>query len=417
MSAGRKRCQSIGERVMPEMKIEKNSECVSYEPAISYILHEKGGKLKLPVSGTFELTAGCNFHCGMCYIHTDGDRVGNSGELTAKQWLEIGRQARDAGMVFLLLTGGEPLLRKDFPEIYEGLKALGLIISINTNGYFLDGETAALFEKNPPSRLNVSLYGATDETYRRVCGVPAFTRVSKNIKRMKDMGIPVRINCSITPENCHELEKTESFISSLNLPSKATTYMYPPMRTEQGQFGKNSCRLSPEQAAFYRVRRSELHYGREEFCKRCNGLLSVIKSNEKEAPKASPERQPMLCRAGKSSFWLNWRGEMSACGVMCRENVSVIEKGFSAAWETVWKEAEKIRLPLKCSTCRYRHFCNVCAAVCYCETGGFDTPAQYICELSENTAYYARQSLQQLAAQEKTGKDKADSVGGENSED
>ena len=233
MSAGRKRCQSIGERVMPEMKIEKNSECVSYEPAISYILHEKGGKLKLPVSGTFELTAGCNFHCGMCYIHTDSDRVGNSGELTAKQWFEIGRQARDAGMVFLLLTGGEPLLRKDFPEIYEGLKALGLIISINTNGYFLDGETAALFEKNPPSRLNVSLYGATDETYRRVCGVPAFTRVSKNIKRMKDMGIPVRINCSITPENCHELEKTEPALKGNNVYVSADAHRAGSVRKKQ----------------------------------------------------------------------------------------------------------------------------------------------------------------------------------------
>lgn len=382
------------------MNMEKNIECVTSEPEISYILHEKGAQLKLPVSGTFELTAGCNFHCGMCYIHTDCDKVGNAGELTAQQWLEIGRQARDAGMVFLLLTGGEPLARKDFPEIYEGLKSLGLVISINTNGYFLDGEIADLFRKNPPSRLNISLYGACDETYKRVCGVAAFTKVSENIQRMKDMGISVRLNCSITPENCGDLEKMQAFIASHKLHAKATTYMYPPMRTDGGAFGENEGRLDAKQAAYYRVRRSELHYSRQEFLKRCDGLLRLIPINEKKAASKSPEREPMYCRAGKSSFWINWRGEMSACGVMCRENVSVLEHGFSAAWDTVWKETEKIRLPLKCSACKYRHFCNICAAVCYCETGGFDEPPQYVCELSENTAYFARQRAQTLLAEE-----------------
>lgn len=399
------------------MKTEKNIECVTSEPEISYLLHEKGARLKLPVSGTFELTAGCNFRCQMCYIHTDSDTVGNGAELTAKQWLDIGRQARDAGMVFLLLTGGEPLLRKDFPEIYEGLKALGLVVSINTNGFFLDGRIAGLFEKNPPSRINVSLYGASDETYKQVCGVPAFTRVSDNIRRMKDMGISVRINCSITPGNCHDLERMESLIASLGLPSKATTYMYPPMRTECGAFGENSARLDAQLAAFYRVKRSELHYSREEFCGRCNGLLSMIKRNEKALLTVAPERQPMHCRAGKSSFWVNWRGEMSICGVMCRENIRVPEVGFPAAWEKVRQEAEKIRLPLRCSTCRYRHFCNVCAAVCYCETGGFETPPPYICELSEKTVEFARQRLQTLAAEENKGKEKADCVGRIKNED
>ena len=76
---------------------------------------------------------------------------------------------------------------------------------------------------------------------------------------------------------------------------------------------------------------------------------------------------------------------------MGTEKINALDIGFSEAWEKVWQEAEKIRLPLKCSVCKYRHFCNVCAAVCYCETGGFDEPPQYVCELSENTAEFARE--------------------------
>ena len=127
---------------------------VSTEPEISFLLHEKGRRMGLPISGTFELCKRCNFNCKMCYVHRKGDTAEN--ELTASQWLELGKKARDAGTVFLLLTGGEPLVRADFPKIYTGLKSLGLVVSINTNGFLLSDEIAELFIKNPPHKLNIS---------------------------------------------------------------------------------------------------------------------------------------------------------------------------------------------------------------------------------------------------------------------
>ena len=71
-------------------------------------------------------------------------------------------------MVFVLLTGGEPFLRKDFFEIYEGMRAMGLMITINTNGSLLTGEIRRKLIENPPVRLNISLYGGCDETYRNI---------------------------------------------------------------------------------------------------------------------------------------------------------------------------------------------------------------------------------------------------------
>ena len=106
------------------------------EPAWSRYIHAKGARLGLPIAGNFEITSRCNFNCKMCYIHDNAAQ----GELSAAEWIEIGRQAAGAGMVFLLITGGEPLIRKDFPEIYLGLKKLGLLISINTNASLLTDE-------------------------------------------------------------------------------------------------------------------------------------------------------------------------------------------------------------------------------------------------------------------------------------
>ena len=101
----------------------------STEPYISTYLHSKGRKLGIPVAGNFELTARCNFNCPMCYVHMTPEQLKASGreELTAKQWLEIAKAAKDKGMLFALLTGGEPLVRKDFFEIYDGMREMGLL--------------------------------------------------------------------------------------------------------------------------------------------------------------------------------------------------------------------------------------------------------------------------------------------------
>ena len=105
------------------------------EPYISTYLHSKGRRLGLPIGGTFELTARCNFNCPMCYVHLKQEDIDAQGkELTAAQWIDLARAAKDQGMMFALLTGGEPFVRKDFFEIYDAMKAMGLLISINTNG-------------------------------------------------------------------------------------------------------------------------------------------------------------------------------------------------------------------------------------------------------------------------------------------
>ena len=140
------------------------------EPYIATYLHQKGRRLGLPVAGNFELTARCNFRCPMCYVHMTQEQIDATGrELTAEQWLSIARAARDKGMIFALLTGGEPLLRKDFFEIYDGMKQMGLLISINSNGSLLSGDVLERFLKDPPFRFNVSLYGGSNETYARMC--------------------------------------------------------------------------------------------------------------------------------------------------------------------------------------------------------------------------------------------------------
>lgn len=178
------------------------------EPYLSRFLHSRGAKLGLPVSGSFELTARCNFRCPMCYVHMEQEQIDSRGrELTAQQWIALAQEAADQGMAFALLTGGEPFLRRDFFEIYHAIQRMGVMVSINSNGSMLSGEILSRLLESPPFRMNISLYGGSRETYRDMCGRDAFDQVVANIRALKEAGVDVSLNLSITPWNCQDPER------------------------------------------------------------------------------------------------------------------------------------------------------------------------------------------------------------------
>lgn len=95
----------------------------SAEPRLSSYLHAKACRAGTPLAGNFELTPRCNFNCKMCYVHlSEAEQKRRGAELSADEWLSIAETARSEGMLFLLLTGGEPLIRPDFRYILSELK-------------------------------------------------------------------------------------------------------------------------------------------------------------------------------------------------------------------------------------------------------------------------------------------------------
>lgn len=362
----------------------KNITDNGVESALSHYLHAKGATTGTAVSGTFELTRRCNFNCRMCYVHNCDCSRDTEKELTAAQWIDIGGQAAEKGLIFLLLTGGEPLIRKDFAEIYANLNRLGLSISVNTNGSLLDCENARIFEDVPPSRLNISLYGADDDTYMSLCGGKYFDRVTKNIDRMQSLGIGIKISLSITPYNAADVEKIHSFAAERGIPVKASSYMYPPVRCDFDA-GENPARFPAKEAAAYRVKCDLLKLGREEFLKRADNL-----GYHDECIDFPDYGDESRCRAGRSAFWIDWQGNMSMCG-MIPSAFSVTELGFAACWEKVREFTKQIKMPPECRNCLYRKVCPVCAAACVAETGSFVSAPQYLCEFSKETARLIRE--------------------------
>ena len=354
---------------------------INSEADITTYLHSKGRRLGLPIAGNFELTARCNFNCPMCYVHMTQEQVDAAGkELTALQWLDIARAAKERGMVFALLTGGEPLIRRDFFEIYDGMRAMGILISINSNGSMLKGRILERFLEAPPFRFNISLYGGSNETYRNMCGIPAYDQVKENIRTLRQAGVDVNLNLSITSYNKNDLAQIYADSEELDVSVKASSYMYPSVRINGAQYGCGD-RLSCEEAAKYAVEWDKLRFTADEFALRAQSMAHKTNTEQDGCP--LEEGQGVRCRAGSSSFWMTWDGRMTPCGMMTTPMVKPLEIGFDAAWEQIRAETAKIRTPSRCVSCDYRDICGACAAVYFTETGKFDCVPEYVCRRAQ----------------------------------
>ena len=351
----------------------------STEAQLITYLHRKGHKLGMPVSGTFELTARCNFNCPMCYVHMTPEQLKATGkeELTAQQWLDLAKAARDRGMVFVLLTGGEPFVRKDFFEIYDGMRKLGLIVSINSNGSMLKGEVLERILEAPPFRFNISLYGGCNETYRKMCGIPAYDVVKENIRRLRQAGVDVSLNLSVTPYNKDDLAQIHADAVELDVNVRTSSYMYPSIRVNGEQFGCGN-RLSSRESAKCMVEWNKLRFTEEEFERRAEALMNLGSMEQEGCP--LEEGEGVRCRAGGTSFWMTWDGKMLPCGMMTAPVAYPLEIGFDAAWDQIRAETKKIKTPGKCVNCDYKEICGACAAVYFTETGSFDKVPDYVCE-------------------------------------
>lgn len=365
------------------------------EPRIVEFLHKKAERTGTPISGTFELSPLCNMDCRMCYIKMTKEKQESISKLRTKDdWLELARQARDEGLLFLLLTGGEPFLVEDFKDLYIELHKMGFCISINTNGTMIDENIIAWLKKYPPMRMNITLYGASDETYSKLCRNPkGFTQVTRALSLLKENNIQVKLNCSVTPYNKDDLKAMMDFADENDLVIQATSYMFPPLRKDETLVGQND-RFKAEEAALYGAYISAYSNGYENF-------KSYVESGELAIYDADDEcgvveGDHMRCRAGITSFWMTWEGKLLPCGMIPEEGLDPWEVGFKKAWEHARNIVSEIKLPVKCAACAKKNQCKACAAMVYTETGTFDQVPQYRCDMTHNYPDACRQVLKEL---------------------
>lgn len=323
----------------------------------------------------------------LCYVRLSRAEMERQGRLrTAEEWLAVARQMRDAGTLFLLLTGGEPLLYPEFKQMYLALRGMGFLLTINTNGTLIDEDWAAFFGQHKPRRVNITLYGADGQAYERLCHYPGgFERTTRGVRLLREQGVEVKLSVSLTPPNREELDRLFAVGGELDVPVHVDTYMMPAERERSLPFDRQA-RLSPEQAAQGRVRSFLLSMGPQSFLKFAAQHLLLTRQMP---PPQLPNK--MTCLAGSCSFTINWQGQMRPCVVMTHPAADVFALGFAEAWKRIRAEADKIVLSETCAACPLRALCRTCAAGALLETGRYDGVPEYMCR-------YTRETYRLLAA-------------------
>lgn len=349
---------------------------------ISDRLFYVAGRKGIPLMATFELSPLCNFQCKMCYIRATGENLMAQGKKLKlwTDWLELARQCKDAGTLYLLLTGGEPFLYPHFRELLSELTQMGFVIYINSNGSCIDADTIQWLKENPPARVNITLYGCSPETYGRVCGNKSgYQKAINAIRLLRKTGIAVTINASMIPENIEDLNGIIRFGKEHDLNTRVATYMFPPVRRPDGE---KTVRLTPEQCA-------------SAFLEKQRGLLTseafrafVDNSGECEIAPVQESGDEcgsrMSCRAGKSTCWITWEGKMTACGLMSWPmEADVFASSFASCWQQIRDAVAGATVLKECKGCKYQKLCRPCAAMLLAETGDVNKKAQFLCQTAD----------------------------------
>jgi radical SAM protein with 4Fe4S-binding SPASM domain len=351
----------------------------------------------IPVAFDFELTARCNLDCRHCYINRPaGDVRAQKEEMSVDQIASIADQAVALGSLWVLLTGGEPLLRPDFSEIYILLKKKGLLVSVYSNACLVREEHVALFKKFPPRHVEVTVYGVSAGTYERVTRRSgSFQAFQNGLGMLLDNGIPVRLKAMAMRSNVGELPAIAAFCRRHTMdffkfdPLLHLRFDGDPARNREIKAERLSAAeiVSTERADNERFSAME---------KNCEQLIFP-------AGEHHDCRHLFHCGAGRNGFTVSPDGLFHLCSSLRHPDcVADLKKApLAKVWNSLVPRVRAMTSSdqtflEKCRGCPIINLCLWCPAHAHLETGRLDGWAEYFCRV----AHLRAQALQATPATE-----------------
>lgn len=350
---------------------------------------------RIPLNGTFELTARCNLQCKMCLIRIDNKRMKKLGgrERTADEWIHMAQEIQEAGTIGLLLTGGEPMLRPDFINIYKEIAQMGFILTLYTNATLITSEIMEVLNEYPPHRIGVTVYGASPETYERVTGsTDAYYNMIKGVELLRKLPSKLTIRSTLIKDNIEDLDRIAQWASSFGVEFNLSRIVTKPVRG--GIANVEECRLSPEEnVTMLKSRNIEgivkpFYKFVQEYPQILNAKMEqnpfdnneyIISDKEKYGTKKN--KQTLYgCEAGMSSYCITWDGKIVGCQMLGDSWTYPFEEGFEKAWNDFPTKVKCFSIPIQCRNCNTT--CSACPATRLAETGCSEGYSEYLCHES-----------------------------------
>jgi MoaA/NifB/PqqE/SkfB family radical SAM enzyme len=196
--------------------MERRSITTVQDKAFGDRLLTKLAGRRLPLTGQWELTCRCNLRCVMCYTDCFNTADMLRQELSFPEITRIMDEIQEAGCLELTLTGGEPLMRKDFLDIYTYAKHQGFLVTVFTNGTLITERLVEWWMQYPPAMIEISLHGLTKNSFERITDGPgSYERCVAGIHAILARKLPLTLKTTGMTVNRDEILKIKEYVDRL----------------------------------------------------------------------------------------------------------------------------------------------------------------------------------------------------------
>jgi MoaA/NifB/PqqE/SkfB family radical SAM enzyme len=360
---------------------------VSFQPLSDFPLWNRIETKRIPLAFELEVTARCNNNCRHCYINLPPeDKAARRDELTLAEISDLADQAVSLGSLWCLITGGEPLIREDFSDLYRMLKKKGLLVSLFTNACLLTPRHIKLFREYPPRDIEITVYGTTRETYEGVTRIPgSYAAFCRGLDLLREEGIKVDLKTMALRSNAHEFHTIARFCR------KQTKDLFRFDTILQLRFDKNTKRNAEILAE--RLSAEEIIAIEAEDPKRLAALEKRCSTREMLLSTQALTDHLFQCGAGNDSFAISSNGLFRLCPSLWQQDClydlrrgTLAEAWFAFTPRVLAQTSKNPGYLEKCRICPLMNQCQWCPAQAHLECGRMDEWCEYFCRVTHTRA-------------------------------
>ncbi len=338
---------------------------------------------------TMELMERCNSNCIHCYINRPADDLeAMERELSTKEIKHILKEAASLGCLSVRFTGGEPLLREDFEELYIFTRKLGMAVLMFTNATLITPHLAELFTRIPPLlRIEITVYGMKKKSYEAVTRTPgSFEAAWRGINLLLEKKVPFIVKGTVLPPTKREMREFEAWAATIpwmNKPPRYSAFLN--LRGRRDSTDKDrlirGLRLSSEEGLEVLTKDQKKYL--DEMRRFCSGFIRPMGDNL------------FSCGAGNRGGCVDAYGHFQVCELLRHPNTGYDLKNGSLrdALTNFFPKVRQIKAENpdyldRCARCFLTGLCEQCPAKSWSEHGTLDTPVEYLCEIAHAQARY-----------------------------